>query len=396
LSAGVKGVALLGATGSIGLNALDVVARFPRRFRVTALCAGRNARSLAELAGRFRPRVLCLSEPVPKSELRGLPQRTRVVFGEEGMREAVLSEGTDIVLAAASGVSSIRPVIEAARAGKRIALANKELLVMAGRFLVEASRRGGGELLPVDSEHSAIFQAIEGHRHEDIKRILLTASGGPFRTWSTARMREATVADALGHPTWRMGAKITVDSATLMNKGLEMIEATWLFGLPPSRIDVVVHPQSVVHSMVEYRDGGVIAQLGPPDMRIPIGYALSWPGRLPLELPGIAPHLTGQWAFGEPDVRRFPALRLAYEAAEAGGTAPAVMNAANEVAVEAFLSGRIRFTDIARVVARAVGRTRCGGEAARLEDVLDADRAAREEAGRILSRHRTIRRETTT
>jgi 1-deoxy-D-xylulose-5-phosphate reductoisomerase len=201
-------------------------------------------------------------------------------------------------------------------------------------------------------------------------------------------MRAATVADALGHPTWRMGAKITIDSATLMNKGLEMIEATWLFGLPPSRIDVVVHPQSVVHSMVEYRDGCVIAQLGPPDMRIPIGYALSWPGRLPLELPGIASHLTGEWAFGKPDTRRFPALTLAYAAAEAGGTAPAVLNAANEVAVEAFLSGRIRFTEIARTVARVVDRTPSGA-ARSLDDVLAADAAAREETGRILSRKRT-------
>lgn len=388
MSAGRKGVALLGATGSIGLNALDVIARFPKRFRVTALCAGKNARALADLADRFRPSVLCLSEPVPRATLKGIPSRTRVVFGEEGMHEAVFAKGTDIVLAAASGVSSIRPVIAAARAGKRIALANKELLVMAGKFLVEASRAGKGELLPVDSEHSAIFQAIEGHRREDIKRILLTASGGPFRCWSTARMRAATVADALGHPTWRMGAKITVDSATLMNKGLEMIEATWLFGLPPSRIDVVVHPQSVVHSMVEYRDGCVIAQLGPPDMRIPIGYALSWPGRLPLELPGIAAHLTGEWAFGKPDTRRFPALPLAYAAAEAGGTAPAVLNAANEVAVEAFLAGRIRFTEIASTVARACDRTRAA-DARSLEDVLAADSASREETGRILSRKRT-------
>jgi 1-deoxy-D-xylulose-5-phosphate reductoisomerase len=383
-----RGVALLGATGSIGLNALDVIGRFPRRFKVTALCAGKNVRSLVDLADRFRPSVLCLAEPAPRSALKGLPPRTRVVCGEEGMHEAVFAKGTDIVLAAASGVTSIRPVIAAARAGKRIALANKELLVMAGKFLVEASRLGGGELLPVDSEHSAIFQSIEGHRREDIVRILLTASGGPFRTWTSARMRAATVADALGHPTWRMGAKITIDSATLMNKGLEMIEATWLFDMPPSRIDVVVHPQSVVHSMVEYRDGSVIAQLGPPDMRIPIGYALSWPGRLPLDVKGIAPHLSGDWGFGKPDLRRFPALGLAYAAAGRGGTAPAVLNAANEVAVEAFLAGRIRFTDIARAVGRAVDATRCGGGAGCLDDVLSADAAAREETERILSRIR--------
>ncbi len=391
MNAPPKGVALLGATGSIGLNALDIIGRFPERFRVTALCAGKNVRSLVALAEKFRPSILCLAEPVAPSQLKGLPPRTRVVFGEAGMHEAVAAQGTDIVLAAASGVSSIRPVIAAARAGKRIALANKELLVMAGRFLIEASRLGGGELLPVDSEHSAIFQAIEGHRREDIKRILLTASGGPFRTWTVARMREATVADALGHPTWRMGAKITIDSATLMNKGLEMIEASWLFDVPPSRIDVVVHPQSVVHSMVEYRDGGVIAQLGPPDMRIPIAYALSWPERLPLELPGMDRHLTGEWTFGKPDLRRFPALALAYTAAGAGGTAPAVLNAANEVAVEAFLAGRIRFTGIARTVGRAIESTRCGKQSDTLQSVLDADAAAREETGRILSRSRDTR-----
>jgi 1-deoxy-D-xylulose-5-phosphate reductoisomerase len=387
-----EGVAILGSTGSVGRNALGVIARFPSRFRVTALCAGRNAAALGEQARRFRPRHVCLSEESARTGLGGVPRGTRVLFGEEGMREAACASGTDIVLAAASGVSSIRPVIAAASQGKRIALANKELLVMAGKFLVEAARIGGAGILPVDSEHSAVFQAIGGQRREDVSRILLTASGGPFRNRTVRQMRDVTVEEALGHPTWSMGAKISVDSATLMNKGLEVIEATWLFGLPPSRIEVLIHPQSIVHSMVEFRDGSVIAQLGVADMRIPIGYALSYPERLPLELPRLMPHRMDGWSFEPPDTRNFPALSLAYGAAEAGGTAPAVLNAANEVAVGAFLAGRIRFTDIVRVVETLMGGGRRACEGLTLEDVLSADAEAREQAARILSRMRRPRR----
>ncbi len=384
----VRGVAVLGSTGSVGRNALDVIARFPERFRVTALCAGKNAAELAEQAARFRPRVVCLSEDGATGRLGRLPAGTRILSGEDGMTEAACSRGTDIVLAAASGVSSIRPVIAAARKGKRIALANKELIVVAGKFLVEAARAGGGGILPVDSEHSAVFQAIEGHRKEDISRIILTASGGPFRNRSFRQMRNATVEEALGHPTWRMGAKISIDSATLMNKGLEVIEATWLFGLPPARIDVLIHPQSIVHSMVEYRDGSLIAQLGVPDMRIPIGYALSYPERLPLELPRLLPHRMDGWVFEPPDRKNFPALSMAYAASEAGGTAPAILNAANEVAVGAFLAGRIRFTDIVRVAEALTGTWRRGKEPVTLKDVLRADAEARDEATRIISRIR--------
>ena len=383
-----RGVAVLGSTGSVGRNALDVIARFPDRFRVSALCAGKNAEELAAQARRFRPPVVCLSEERHVSRLGRLPRGTRVVFGEEGMSEVACSVGTDIVLAAAAGVTSIRPVIAAARAGKRIALANKELLVMAGKFLVGAARTGGGGILPVDSEHSAVFQAIEGHRKQDISRIILTASGGPFRNRTFRQMRDATVGEALGHPTWRMGAKISVDSATLMNKGFEVIEAMWLFDLPPDRIDVLIHPQSIVHSMVEYRDGSLIAQLGVPDMRIPIGYALSYPERLPLELPRLIPHRMVSWVFEPPDRKSFPALALAYAAAEAGGTAPATLNAANEVAVAAFLAGRIRFTDIVRVAEALMAAWRKGGRPATLKDVLRADAEAREEATRIISRMR--------
>ncbi len=382
------GVAVLGATGSVGRNTLDVIARFPERFEVSALCAGSNAAALGRLARRFRPGIVCLSDERSGSRLGPLPHGTRVVFGEEGMAQAACARETRIVVAAASGVASIRPVIAAARLGKRIALANKELLVMAGKFLVEAARAGGGGIVPVDSEHSAVFQAMEGHRREDISRIILTASGGPFRNHTVRQMREATVAQALGHPTWRMGAKITVDSATMMNKGLEIIEATWLFGLPPDRIDVLVHPQSVVHSMVEYRDGSLIAQLGIPDMRIPIGYALAYPERLPLELPRLRPHRMDGWAFECPDRKRFPALGLAYAAAARGGTAPAVMNAANEVAVHAFLEGRLRLTDVVRVADAVLSRWRPSPRPPALSEVLRADREAREEAARLISQKR--------
>jgi 1-deoxy-D-xylulose-5-phosphate reductoisomerase len=328
-----------------------VISRFPRRFRVTALCAGSSDEALFELARRFRPKVVCLSSPVPRPRAALLPRGTRLLFGEEGMGEAVLSEGTTTVLAAASGVSSIRPVLAAARAGKRIALANKELLVMAGKFLVAASRRGRGEILPVDSEHSAVFQSLEGHRREDIARIVLTASGGPFRTRTLAEMRRATVADALGHPTWSMGAKITVDSATLMNKGLEVIEARWLFDVDPSRIDILVHPESIVHSMVEYVDGQVVAQLGVSDMRGPISYALAHPDRIALDLPPLDLARVGRLTFEPPDPARFPAFTLAYRALEMGGTAPAVLSGADEGVVEAFLAGRCSFDAIARTCA---------------------------------------------
>ncbi|OGP77478.1 MAG: 1-deoxy-D-xylulose-5-phosphate reductoisomerase [Deltaproteobacteria bacterium RBG_16_64_85] len=387
-----KGVAVLGSTGSVGRSALDVIARFPGRFRVTALCAGKNASRLGEQARRFRPSLVCLAEERSAAQLGRLPRGTRVVFGEQGMTEAVCADAAGIVLAAASGVSSIRPVIAAATLGKRIALANKELLVMAGRFLVKAARAGGAEILPVDSEHSAVFQAASGHRREDILRILLTASGGPFRNHTLRRMRRATVSEVLGHPTWRMGTKITVDSATLMNKGLEVIEATWLFGLPPSKIDVLIHPQSVVHSIVEYRDGSMIAQFGVPDMRIPIGYALSYPERLPLELPRFKPHRMDGWTFEPPDRKRFPALSMAYAAAEAGGTAPAVLSAGNEVAVDAFLSGRIRFTEIVEVVGSLMAGWRREDRPVTLADVLRADARAREMADLLIPRKRSPRR----
>jgi 1-deoxy-D-xylulose-5-phosphate reductoisomerase len=383
-----RGVVVLGATGSVGRNALDVIARFPRRFRATALCAGSNARALAALARLYRPGAVCLAEGDAASLRKEVPRGTRLLFGEQGMLEAVCAGSADIVLAAASGISSIRPVIAAAEMGKRIALANKELLVTAGKFVTAAARRGGAEILPVDSEHSAVFQAIGRSRREDILRVILTASGGPFRNHTLSRMRAATVPEALGHPTWRMGAKITVDSATLMNKGFEVIEATWLFGLPASRIDVLIHPQSVIHSMVEFLDGSVLAQMGVPDMRIPIGFALAYPDRLPLELPRLRPHRMEKWEFEAPDRKRFPALSLAYSAAETGGTAPAVLNGANDEAVRAFLSRRVGFTDIVRIAGRVLSEWPGTFTAGSLRDTLEADVLARRHAQERITRIR--------
>jgi len=386
-----QGVAIFGATGSVGRNTLDVISRFPRRFKATALCAGSKVDALAELARIHRPDTVCLWEG-DVGRLRGkFPRGTRVLVGEEGMSEAACAKNVDIVLAAASGTSSLRPVIKAAEMGKRIALANKELLVMAGKFLTVAAKQGRAEILPVDSEHSAVFQAIAGNRREDILRIILTASGGPFRNKSLDEMRSVTVSEALVHPIWRMGAKISVDSATLMNKGLEVIEAAWLFGLPPDQIDVLIHPQSVIHSMVEFRDGSILAQMGIPDMRIPIGYALSYPRRLPMELPRLHPNKMQGLGFETPDRKRFPALSLAYSAAAAGGSAPAVLNGANEKAVSAFLSGRIGFTDIVRIVDRVMSGWSESFEVRSLEDIFEADMIARSKATEKISGIRRAR-----
>lgn len=360
-------VALLGATGSIGRQALEVIAASPE-LELCALASG--------------------STPLDDLAVRDGIEHTQV--GGD-LTELLEASQPDLVLNAVVGFAGVGATLWALERGVTLALANKESLVAAGDLALAAWKRGGGLLLPVDSEHSAVYQAIDGRRGDEILRILLTASGGPFRSHTVARMRSATVAQALGHPTWRMGAKISVDSATLMNKGLEVIEATWLFGLPASRIDVVIHPQSVVHSMVEFRDGSMMAQMGVPDMRIPIGYALSHPGRLPLELSRLRPHRMEGLTFERPDRKRFPALRIAYSAAETGGSAPAVMSGANEEAVLAFLSGRIAFTDIVRVVDRVLSAWAAPFTARSLQEILAADAQARREARNELSRHRRHR-----
>jgi len=352
----MKRVAILGATGSVGTSTLDLIERNPDRFEVSAVTAATNVEALADIARRTGAKLAVIADPA----LRGILQERlagsdcQAAAGEEALVEAA-SGNSDLVIAAIVGFAGLRAAMAAAEQGRTIALANKESLVTAGALMTEAARRSGATILPIDSEHNAIFQSLSGARSEDVSRIILTASGGPFRTSSLDQIRAATPKQAVTHPNWSMGAKISVDSATMMNKGLEVIEAHYLFGLPSPRIDIVVHPQSVIHSLVEFVDGSVLAQLGAPDMRIPIAYALAWPERMDtpaerLDLAGLA-----RLDFEKPDEKRFPALRLAREALEAGGAAPTVLNAANEVAVERFLAGAIGFTDIADIVERSLG-----------------------------------------
>jgi 1-deoxy-D-xylulose-5-phosphate reductoisomerase len=355
----MKRLTILGVTGSIGRRALELVERFPGEFRVEGMAArGSNPSLVAELVARHRPRALALTDPKAVDAVaRALrTPRPEILAGPEGLTALAAQVEADVVLSAIVGGAGLLPTMAAIRRGRTVALANKETLVMAGSLMTAAARERGVALLPVDSEHSAIFQCLEGHARSEVHRILLTASGGPFRQMPKAELARVTVAEALNHPTWKMGAKITVDSATLMNKGLEVIEARWLFDLRPEQVQVVVHPQSIVHSMVEYVDGSVIAQLGVADMGIPILYALTYPRRLPCPAERLDLTRVGALHFEEPDTDRFPCLALAREALGAGGCAPAILNAANEVAVAAFLDGQIRFTKIPDLIAEALQR----------------------------------------
>ena len=379
-----KKIAVLGSTGSIGRNTLDVIARFPERFEVVALAAGANIELLAEQAQRFRPRLVsCKNEALAARLKELIPPGVEVAHGKEGAIACATHPEAELVVSALVGAIGLLPTYEAIRAGKDIALANKETLVMAGRLVMEEARRQGVKILPVDSEHSAIFQALRAGRREEVSRLILTASGGPFRTRPREELARVTKEEALRHPNWQMGAKITVDSATLMNKGLEVIEAHFLFDVPPEKIEVKIHPQSIVHSLVEFRDGSVIAHLGVPDMRIPIAYALSYPERLPLELPRLDLVAVSPLTFEEPDLEKFPSLRLAYHALKLGGAAPAVLNAANEVAVESFLAGKLRF-DLIPVLVERVLSALPPRAISSLEDVLEADILARIKAQEIL------------
>lgn len=396
----MKRVALLGSTGSVGTQTLAVVAEHPERYFVSALAAGRNVELLAEQVRRFRPERVSLAEAAGAEKLARLLDRSGVPLPEIGVGSegllAVATHAADLVVAGLVGAVGLRPTLAAIQAGRDIALANKEVMVMAGALVLRELRAHGARLLPVDSEHSALFQCLSGQRREDVARLQLTCSGGPFRSWDASLIEAATVKEALDHPNWEMGPKITVDSASLMNKGLEVIEARWLFDLPPERIDVVVHPQSIVHSLVEFVDGSVLAQLGMPDMRVPIAVALAWPERLPLRTPRLELGQVGRLDFEAPDRKRFPCLDLAYEALAADEAAPAVLNAANEVAVAAFLAGAIGFGWIARCNAAVLRAHSARGAAAELRDleqVLAADRWARDcarewlaaEAGAVLS-----------
>ena len=353
----MKHLAIIGSTGSIGCSALAVVDAHPDRLRVVALAARDNADRLAGQVRSYRPALVAMGTPEAVQRLQdrcGAMMPPRVASGRDGLIAVATHPDADIVLCASSGTTALEAVLAAIRAGKRIAIANKEVLVMAGALVMAAAREHGVDVLPVDSEHNAIHQCLHGRAPDEVRRLVLTASGGPFRGMRREALEQVDPARALQHPTWQMGRKITVDSATLMNKGLEVIEARWLFDVPADRIDVLIHPQSIVHSMVELRDGSVIAQLGVTDMRLPIQYACSYPDRWDAPLPRLDLVRAGTLAFEEPDRESFPCLDLAYDALRAGGTAPVVLNAANEVAVEAFLEGQLGFTGIARVIERTM------------------------------------------
>ena len=374
-------IAILGATGSIGASTLDVVARHPERFTVSALAANRQWERMLEMIDRFRPVCAALLDPDAARELASAVRReslpTRVLAGSEGLCETATLPEVDTVVAAIVGGAGLAPTLAAARAGKRILLANKETLVMAGELVTRAAREGGGEIVPVDSEHSAVLQCVAGRGPAELARLILTASGGPFRTWPRERIAAATVAEALRHPTWKMGKKITVDSATLVNKALEVIEAHFLFGLGYEAVEVVVHPQSVVHAFVEFVDGSVLAQVGFPTMELPILYALTYPERVPDSgVRRFDPVAAGALTFEELQLERFPAYAVGREAARRGGTAPAMFNAANEVAVQLFLDEKIPFGKISGVVGRVLERAR-PGDATTLAGVLAADAEAR-------------------
>jgi 1-deoxy-D-xylulose-5-phosphate reductoisomerase len=375
----MKRITLLGATGSIGLRTLDLVSGFPDEFAVAGMAArGSNPEKIADLCRKYAPQAVALLEPQAVDALaRLLPApRPELLSGIDGLVALARDVDADVVLSALVGGVGLLPTMAAIQAGRTMALANKETLVMAGRLMTAAARARGVALLPVDSEHSAVFQCLVGHNRCDVHRVLLTASGGPFRELPKEKFAAVTVEDALRHPTWKMGAKITIDSATLMNKGLEVIEARWLFDLAPDQVQVVIHPQSIVHSMVEYIDGSVLAQLGVADMGIPILYALTFPERRPTPSPRLDLTRTGPLTFEAPDPDRFPALRLARAALEAGGAAPVVLNAANEIAVAAFLERRLGFPEITQSIERALA-AEPSRELGSIEECVEVDARAR-------------------
>jgi 1-deoxy-D-xylulose-5-phosphate reductoisomerase len=375
----VKRVAILGSTGSVGTSALDVAAHLG--LRVTGLAANTKAKAVHEQVLRFKPSRAAMGDPAACDELKTLlnGSSTKLLRGPEGVRAVASAEDVDIVLCAISGAAGLPAVLEAAEKGKTLALANKESMVMAGPLLLEAVRRSGAKIVPVDSEHSAIFQALRSGTSKEVRKVFLTASGGPFARTPKAEFASITPEMALKHPTWTMGGKITIDSATMFNKALEIVEAKWLFGLEPGQIEVLVHPQSIVHSMVEFVDGSVVAQLGLPDMRTPIQYAFTWPERAEGNVKRLDLAQVKTLTFDAPDLEKFPSLKLGYKAAEAGGTMGAVLNAANEVAVELFMARRIPFPAVFEIVARVMDRHAVVAEPT-LDEVLRADAWARQEA----------------
>jgi 1-deoxy-D-xylulose-5-phosphate reductoisomerase len=392
-----RSVVILGSTGSVGVSTLDLLARSGEEIDILALTAGRNVADLAAQALRWRPRLAVIENEALLPELRDRLGDSGVAAaaGSAAIVEAA-GQGADWVMSAIVGCAGLAPTLAAARAGSVVALANKESLVCAGPALLAISRAAGGRVIPVDSEHSAIFQVFAPNSRDQVRRLILTASGGPFRSWPLEAMARATPEQAVAHPNWSMGAKISVDSATMMNKGLELIEASYLFGMPSDRIDVIVHPQSVVHSLVEYADGSTLAQLGPPDMRAPIACAWAWPARMSWDAPGLDLGAIGQLTFEAPDEKRFPSLAIARAALEAGVGAPAALNAANEVAVAAFLERRLRFVDIARAVSETLeqmndhGSLAAGDDAEAVTWALAIDASARRLAAQVLSRFESM------
>ncbi|OGW44823.1 MAG: 1-deoxy-D-xylulose-5-phosphate reductoisomerase [Nitrospirae bacterium RBG_16_43_11] len=384
----MKNISILGSTRSIGCNTLDIVALFPERFRVLGLSACENIERLEAQIRRFRPAMVSLNSVKAAHVLKERcgDLGVEILSGVEGLIRVSTLPEVDVVVSAIAGSAGLIPTLSAVMAGKTVALANKETMVMAGEIVTREAEKKGVRILPVDSEHSAIFQVMECGRREDLHKIILTASGGPFLNKSYEDRKRVTVEDALKHPNWNMGAKVTIDSATLMNKGLEVIEAKWLFDVSINQIEVLIHPQSIIHSMVEFRDGSVLSQMGIPDMRIPIAYALSYPERLDLVMQRLDLARTGMLTFENPDIKKFPCLSYAYDAMKTGGSMPAVMNSSNEVAVAAFLHGRIGFLDIERIVGDTMsGHTVKGVN--NIEDVLMADSWAREEAERLVEKN---------
>lgn len=385
----MKNIVILGSTGSVGKNSLSVIEKFPDRFKVLGLAAGRNIELLKEQIIRFRPKLVAVSDPESCSslinDLSGCGIGVDVLCGIEGVSAVAAMDDADTVISAIVGSAGLLPTLAAVRAGKVVALANKETLVVAGDIINAEIKKSGARLLPVDSEHSALFQCMNGCSKDSIRRLILTASGGPFFGRKSEELTDITASDALRHPNWQMGRKISIDSATLMNKGLEVIEAKALFDIPLNKIDVLVHPQSIVHSIVEFADGSCLAQLSKPDMKGPIAYALSYPERLDEVMEPLAWEKLSGLTFHQPDTASFPCLALAYEAAETGGTMPAVLNAANEVAVHAFLDGLIGFKDIPAII-KKVMKAHEVKEARQLDIVLEADRWARIKAAEVLKR----------
>jgi 1-deoxy-D-xylulose-5-phosphate reductoisomerase len=382
----MKKITILGSTGSIGLSALDVVKNNPGRFQVVALAAGQNVKLLKKQIEIFKPQIVSVSTKENALKLRkdlNLNNKIKILYDKKGLNEVASFPAADIVVSAISGAAGLLPTLAAIDAGKNIALANKETMVMAGEIVNRRAKLKKVKILPVDSEHSAIFQCLQGEKIENLKKIILTASGGPFLNYTVNELKQVKLNQALKHPRWKMGKKITIDSATMMNKGLEVIEAKWLFNLDFGKIDILIHPQSIVHSMIELIDGSVLAQMGIPDMRMPISYALTYPERIINNLSSLNLIKTEKLEFRKPDLKIFPCLRLAYEAGICGGTTPAVLNAANEIAVAAFLEQQIKFVDLPRIIDKVLSAHLCTIDPS-LEAILNADSWARIKTKEIL------------